>query len=859
MARVSVLASRWSCSPYSVEAAEDVARELGLSPTVGAILARRGYETADSARRFLTSDDRHDPSLVPGAEAACRTILEHVERGTRIVVHGDYDVDGVCSTTILVEALRALGADPAWHIPGRADGYGLSQDTVDRLAAQGCGLLVTADCAVTAVAEVESAMARGVDVVVTDHHRAGERLPPCTVVHPALGGYPFPELCAAGVAHKLSAVLRAGAGLDPGGADEELDLVALATICDLVPLRGENRRLVREGLRALARTARPGLRALMRVTALDEGSIDERAVGFRLGPRLNAAGRLRHAETALELLLTRDEARAAEVADDLDLLNHERRDAETRALFGAEAARAGQEHEPVYVLAGEGWHPGVVGIVASRICERHHRPCLVVSTGDDGGRGSGRSIPAFDLHAALVACSGHLRRFGGHRAAAGIEIDPERIEPFRRALVAHARAALRPADLMPTRQVDAVVPATALGLDLAEELTRLGPFGHGNPEPTLLVPGATLASVRGMGEESQHARFTLVGGGARAQAVAFRTAPGSLRGAGGAPCDVAVSLELHEWSSVVEPRLVLRGVCPREGDAGCRLLGEWYDLWDAVAAELGADDPGLPPPSRPPHDPVSVAGDSDGPPRRVRDRRGTPIGALAADLVSSGEGVLIVCADTRRRSEVVGRVVSGATGAIRAAADERCQEVDPSPGLTSWSALERNPSLAADYRHVLAIDPPLDPSAIERVQGTPPPAGGGVLHLAWGRVEAEFALALGESELELRPALTAFYRGLREAGGASGAHLAALLRGDGAHGRSPEACARILRVLSELGLVECRPAEGGYECRLLSAEPTALESSGAYRAYRERLEAARACLRSAQDGRAVPHGAAGAG
>ena len=355
-------AARWSATPYSVSAADRIARELGLSPTTATILVRRGYDTPGAARRFLAADERHDPLALGHMAEACEVILRHIAAGSPIVVHGDYDVDGVSSTAILVRALRRLGAPVSWHLPSRLDdGYGLSLGTVERLAADGAGLLVTVDCAVTALEEVERALSLGLDVVVTDHHRPRDELPSCPVVHPAIGGYPFADLCAAGVAHKLAEALYAAAGLDPLLAEEDLDLVALATVADVVALRGENRRLVRAGLEAMRRTSKPGLRALMRVSALDPGDLDARALGFRLAPRLNAAGRLQRADAALELLLTENEERAAQVADELDLLNRERQDTETRILFAAEAARAEQEGALAYVLAGEGWHPGVIG------------------------------------------------------------------------------------------------------------------------------------------------------------------------------------------------------------------------------------------------------------------------------------------------------------------------------------------------------------------------------------------------------------------------------------------------------------------------------------------------------------------
>src|SRR4051812_44902077 len=241
--------TRWSSTPFSFAAAHRLSATMGISPVAAEVMVRRGLHTPEGAERFLAADERHDPLLLNDIEPARAAILRHVAAGSRIVVHGDYDVDGVASTAVLVRALRALGADPRWHLPSRQeDGYGLSRSTVERLAAEGTGLLVTVDCAVTAADEGDPPLSLGLDVVVTDHHPPGERLPACPVVHPALGDYPFPELCAAGVAHKLAEALYAGAGLDPAPLDDDLDLVALATVADLVPLRGENRRIVREGL-----------------------------------------------------------------------------------------------------------------------------------------------------------------------------------------------------------------------------------------------------------------------------------------------------------------------------------------------------------------------------------------------------------------------------------------------------------------------------------------------------------------------------------------------------------------------------------------------------------------------------------
>src|SRR4051794_6973720 len=480
----------------------DVARledELGVSHVVAQVLVRRGFADPGAARTWLEAGERHETGSFCGLDEAVALIRRHVEVGSPITVHGDYDVDGVCSTAILVRALRAIGGEVGWYLPSRLeDGYGLSAATVERLAPRGTGLLVTADCAITAVEEVAAARAAGMDVVVTDHHhpRADGALPDAPIVHPAVCGYPCEHLCAAGVA------LKVAEALDAATAAEDLDLCALATVADVVPLTGENRRLVREGLRALATTTKPGLRALMRVAQVDPTRLDAGSIGFRLAPRINAAGRLNRADAGLELVLTSDEERAAAVADELDRANAERRHVEERILFAAEAQVAEQGERAAYVLAGEDWHPGVIGIVASRIAERHHRPAVLVALDPEAGTGtgSGRSIPSFDLLGGLDACAAHLLRHGGHRAAAGLEIAAENVEAFRAAFEAHAEQALGPDDLIPETRVDAVAAGGDLGLDLAEELGRLAPFGMGNPAPALLVPAARLTDPRPLGE-----------------------------------------------------------------------------------------------------------------------------------------------------------------------------------------------------------------------------------------------------------------------------------------------------------------------------------------------------------------------
>ena len=800
---------RLDIPPCPTDAVLALERELGVGHVLAQVLVRRGLGEPAAARAWLAAGDEHPAERLPGVPAAVEAILGHVARGTRITVHGDYDVDGVCSTAILVRALRALGAEPDWYLPSRTeDGYGLSAATVDRLAARGTGLLLTADCAVTAVEEVARARAAGMDVVVTDHHqpRADGTLPDAPVVHPGIGDYPCPELCAAGVAHKLALALHRAArgGWDP---QDDLDLVALATVADCVPLRGENRRLVRAGLRALAATRKPGLRALMRVTRVDPGALDARAIGFRLAPRINAAGRLYRADAGLELVLTEDPARADAIAAELDAANAERRHTETRILFEAEAQVRELGDQPAYVLAGDGWHPGVIGIVASRIAERRHRPVLIVALNGAEGTGSGRSIPAFDLLGGLDACAEHLLRHGGHRAAAGCTVARDAVEPLRAAFAAHAAAVLAPEDLVPSERVDAVVAGDELGLALAEELERLAPFGTGNPEVSLLVAAARLSDARPMGE-GRHLRCTVESGGTRARAVAFGVSrlPDGHEG----PLDATFALERNEWNGAVEPRLLLRHAAPPR-TRPVDLLGE-PGAGGYVAAVLAALDA---PPTAAPGAPAG---------RTVRDRRGGGAAGTIAAAVASGEPVLVACADAaRRRVHLDGRLGGFA--------------------LASWDALEREPDLARPFGHVVALDPPAHLPAGHLAATLP---GDGTLVLAWGAAETAFALATAERDLDLRAPLAALYRALRDGGGpqdGGGPGLEAALGGPGPGSRPPAAAARLLAVLVELGLADLdREAPA---VRLLPATRRDLTSSATFRAAAERLALARRLLASA--------------
>ena len=595
----------WTIRPCPRQEVTALAQALGIRETTASVLVRRGYWDPEKAQAFLAAErPAHDPSLLGDVDEACELIQRTIAAQRRICVHGDYDVDGICATALAVRVLRGLGADVVWHLPSRfEEGYGLAGETLTRLADEDTSLVLTVDCGITAVEQVARARELGLDVIVTDHHQPGETLPACPIVATKPSEYPFPELCGTGVVYTL---LRALVD-DESVLEEHLDLVGLATVADVVPLLDENRALVAAGLRRLARTTKPGLRALMRAAAVDPATVDCGAIGFRLAPRINAAGRLCHPRAALDLLLTEDAAEAERLAAELERLNRDRQAVEERIL--REAVRQVEEWPEAqrrrlgYVLAGEDWHRGVIGIVASRLVERYRRPVVLVAGAgeEEEWTGSGRSIPAFDLHGALGACAGHLGRWGGHRAAAGLSINPDDLDAFAQAFAQHAAAVLTESDLEPVLTVDAVVRGNELGLDLCEELERLAPFGLGNPNVTLLAANCELSELSAVGE-GKHLRLAVTAQQVRSGAIAF--------GRGGAldryrrvgRYDVAFRLAANRWNGTVTPQLVVREIFDTPEayeDLRAWLAAEWGrgpEEWSPEAArvfeELGlADDP----------------------------------------------------------------------------------------------------------------------------------------------------------------------------------------------------------------------------------------------------------------------------
>ncbi len=593
----------WTIRPCDPRQAATLAAELGVSETTASVLVRRGYGDPVEAAAFLAGEPPgHDPFALGDMAQACERIRTAIADGTRICVHGDYDVDGICATTLAVSILRELGAEVDWHLPSRfEEGYGVSSETLGRLAGEGYGLVLTVDCGITAVDEIAEARSAGLDVIVTDHHRPGDRVPDCPIVATRPSGYPFPELCGTGVVYKLGEALL---GRDDERLTRHLDLVALATIADVVPLVDENRALAIAGLRRLATTTRPGIRALMHVARVDAAVVDEGSVGFRLAPRINAAGRLGRPTAALELLLTDDEEIAGRIARELEELNRERQAVEDRILREARATidawPEGRRNRRGYVVAGEDWHEGVIGIVASRLAERYHRPVVLIAGTDGLWKGSGRSIPSFDLHAGLAACSDHLERFGGHRAAAGLSIHPENVDALADAFAAYADAHLGEEDLRAVTPVDAIVRGSALTLALCGELRRLAPFGLGNPGVNLLVAGVELGDLATVGD-GKHLRFRVTDRNRPAgSAIAFGFGSQLDRYRRAGRYDVAFRLQENTWNGTTSPQLVVRRIFDtpeRYLELHERFAAEWRtgDLSPegrAIVAELGLEEGG---------------------------------------------------------------------------------------------------------------------------------------------------------------------------------------------------------------------------------------------------------------------------
>lgn len=489
---------------------------MGLPETICRLLLNRGHATPELARPYLRPrlERLHDPMLMAGMSEAVDRLSRAIRNSETILVHGDYDVDGMCSTTILTRTITALGGRAVPFIPRRVeDGYDLTDAGVRAALDAGARVVVTADCGTSAIQPIATLCAHGVDVIVTDHHLPGGDLPDClAILNPRRTdcAYPDVDLAAAGVAFKLSIALTRAMGGNENVVLRMLDLVALATVADVAPLRGENRILVRYGLRLLGEGNNAGLRALVRSSGLDGKAITAGRVGFILAPRLNAVGRIGHGLRGVELLCAESEHEANSIARELEELNRRRQEMDRDTLEAARAMieRSGRIPTGI-VVAGEGWHPGVIGIVASRLVEEYARPVILIALEGDEGKGSGRSIPAFDLHAGIGRCSDLLVRYGGHKAAAGVTIRREMVDEFARRFADVAESLLTPDDLVPELRVDLEIPLEDVTEDLEGLLRHFEPFGVGNPTPVFMSRGVSVAEpARLVGRDGLRLRLT---------------------------------------------------------------------------------------------------------------------------------------------------------------------------------------------------------------------------------------------------------------------------------------------------------------------------------------------------------------
>ena len=578
------MAKKWTFHPHDAALIRRLSSQLQVSPLLAQVLIARGLGDSEGAKSFLNAklSDLNDPALLPGVERAAEAIVQALQQKRRITIYGDYDVDGVTGTSILWHCLQLCGGHVDYYIPCRMEeGYGLNQVAIRQLHEEDPRrLLVSVDCGIASVKEAALAKELGLELIITDHHTLGEQLPDAAVlVHPRLPGseYPFGELCGAGVAFKVAWAIcqRLGDGkkASPRMRDflrSAVGLAAVGTVADVVPLQAENRVIVRFGLQSLIEMGSPGLKALLQVAKLsDKQTLRADDIGFGIGPRINAAGRLGQARLAVELLTTQDPERAVQLAAWLDQLNDNRKTVERRILRQAKEMvaehEAWQQHKTL-VLAHHDWHPGVIGIVASRVAEEFDKPTILISLKEDGtGTGSGRSFAGFPLYNALEACSVHLLQFGGHKAAAGLKLEAGNVDAFRESLAAWADEHFHPASEDTQLRIDAEVLLSEVNLRAVTELERLGPFGAENPTPRFMASRVELAEPpKTMGEGGRHLSVRIRQQGTVMRAVAFGRAEWAeeLAKAGG-PLHISfqpnintfqgisrVELQLIDWKAV---------------------------------------------------------------------------------------------------------------------------------------------------------------------------------------------------------------------------------------------------------------------------------------------------------------------
>ena len=561
---------KWKTGQVNLRLQQVLSSDLKVSPYFAQLLFNRGLTTTEDARDFLFGDlaSCHDPFLMKDMDRASERVLRAVSIGEKILVYGDYDVDGVTSTALLSEILRSLGANCETFIPHRMeDGYGLNGEAVKTAKSRGVGLIVTVDCGVNSIEEVDLANTLGIDVVVTDHHQTrGSSLPPAyAVVAPRREDcrYPFKDLAGVGIAYKLArAILGSNASL----ADKHLDLVALGTIADVSTLNGENRILAKTGLERLRVTDKPGIKALIDISGIEQRGLTCRNIAFALAPRINAMGRVGSADMSLELFTTQDRSRAIELAAELDKENRNRQLIEKEILKSAlEKARSGidLEREKVIVLADDSWHQGVVGIVASRIAEEFLRPSILISLEGEDGKGSGRAIRGFDLFKAVSLAQEYLVGFGGHEAACGIRIKRDSVEDFRKKINAIAdECSLSEEESMPEIDIDIEMPLSGLGIKLIKELALLMPHGPGNSEP-VFATGRVQVKTRPREIGKSGVKFLVTDGRVSCEAITFRKNY-FYRPKPGETIDLAYTPSINSYNGVDSLQLNIRDIRPSD-------------------------------------------------------------------------------------------------------------------------------------------------------------------------------------------------------------------------------------------------------------------------------------------------------
>jgi single-stranded-DNA-specific exonuclease len=572
------MTARWRIKPHDPARIQSLSRGAGISPLVAQLLLNRGIDEPTRARAFLEArlGSLFDPELLPGAVDAAERIVRAIRDDRRIVIYGDYDVDGVCGTSILWACLRLAGAAHVeFYIPHRVEeGYGVNAEALRRLAADNkADLIVTIDCGISAVREAELALELGIELIITDHHTIGWALPQAAaIVHPRLpGGHQAGvDLCGAAVAFKLAWQVCKSFG-DGKRASPHLreflkgaiGLVALATIADMVPLSDENRVMVRHGLAGIAATPSAGLKALMEVSgSLDKKRLTTGMIGFGLAPRINAAGRLEKAMMAVEMLTTGDAPRAREIALLLDGYNKRRQEVERQIFDEAQEmlkAEGGLGDRRAIVLGRQGWHAGVIGIVAGRLAEAFHRPTVIIALGDGVSQGSARSIPGFDLYEALKDCSDGLIAYGGHAAAAGLKLAPDQLPAFARRFEERCRNSLSPEQLERALTIDAEIPLAVLSLAVVNEIEMLEPHGISNPRPLLLATGLEIVGEpRPVGEKRNHLQMRLRQGDHICKAIAWNLAEKGRDITSGSRLSAVFSPSINEWRDRREVQLEIK-------------------------------------------------------------------------------------------------------------------------------------------------------------------------------------------------------------------------------------------------------------------------------------------------------------